>query len=267
MSIIESIILGLVQGLTEFIPVSSSGHLVLAQRLMGQSADHLLIETLDIGTVLALIIYFWPRLMALAREVFIERNFRLLRNIIITALPAGIVGLLLSNAIDDSSFLGLPAVVATALIIVGIVMIMLERLPKLSSVSTGEALTAGRALVIGLAQAFALIPGVSRSGSTIVAGRLMGLNAQKAAEFSFLVSIPIMLGLIGKLFLKSEDRAYMLSHLQPVLIGNAAAFISGLFAVGFLIRFLSRHSLTGFGWYRVVLGVIVLLMVAFGILF
>lgn len=266
MNIFETIILGLVQGLTEFIPVSSSGHLVLTQALFGHASDHLLVESLDIGTVLALIIYFWPKLMGLAREVFIDHNMRLLRNILVTALPAGLVGLALSNVIEQSSFFGLPIVVAVGLIVVGIVMVILEKLPKLSATRDGEALTASRALIIGLAQTFALIPGVSRSGSTIVTGRLMGLNAEKAAEFSFMVSIPIMLGLIGKLFLKGSDRAYLIANSETILIGNIAAFISGLIAVGFLMRYLSKHSLAGFGWYRIGLGALVIILVSVGLI-
>ena len=266
MNIFEIIILGLVQGFTEFIPVSSSGHLVLTQALFGHPSDHLLIESLDIGTVLALIIYFWPKLMDLAREVFVDRNLRLLRNILLTALPAGLVGLALANFIEENSFFGMPLVIAAGLIVVGILMVVLEKLPKLSATKDGEALPAGRAVTIGLAQVFALIPGVSRSGSTIVTGRLMGLNAEKAAEFSFMVSIPIMLGLIAKLFLKESDRMYLIANSEAILIGNIAAFISGLIAVGFLMRFLSKHTLAGFGWYRIGLGTLVIILVAVGFL-
>lgn len=257
MNIFESIILGLVQGLTEFIPVSSSGHLVLTQWLFGAGSDHLLIESLDIGTVLALIIYFWPKLMNIAHEIFIDRNYRLARNVVITALPAGLIGLLLANFIEKSTFLSAPLVVAIGLLVVGVVMVVVEKLPKLSKVENGERLTGWRALVIGVVQTFALIPGVSRSGSTIIAGRLMGLSSAAAAEYSFLVSIPIMLGLIGKLLLKSSDREYLLHNLQPVLIGNIAAFISGIIAVGFLMRYLSKHNLKIFGWYRIGLAVVV----------
>lgn len=260
----ESIVLGLVQGLTEFIPVSSSGHLVLTQALFGHDPDHLLIQTLDIGTVLALIIYFRGRLWELGRQVLIKRNYRLLRNIIITVLPAGLIGFLLANVIENSTLLELPLTVAIGLITVGVVMIILERLPKKSAVEDGEKLSAPRALTIGLAQALALIPGVSRSGSTIVAGRLMGLNAQKAAEYSFLVSIPIMLALVAKLFL--SDGAYLASNIGTVVVGNIAAFVSGLVAVGFLMRFLGRHGLSGFGWYRVALGTLVVLLVLTGVL-
>jgi len=230
---------------------------VLTQWLFGQSSDQLLVESLDIGTVAALIIYFWPRLIALARQVFVERDYRLLRNVVITALPAGVVGLLLAGFIEKSSFLVNPLMVAIMLAVVGVVMVVVDRLPHLSPQENGQRLSAGRALVIGLVQTLALIPGVSRSGSTIVAGRFMGLSSAAAAEFSFLVSIPIMLGLIAKLFLKSTDRAYMASHLSVVVVGNIAAFISGLLAISFLLRYLERHGLGVFGWYRIVLALAV----------
>lgn len=258
MTIVESLILGLIQGLTEFIPVSSSGHLVLAQELFHQQPDHLFIQALDIGTTLALVIYFWPRLKDLAYQVLRKRDYRLARNILITALPAGILGLIFAGMIENSTVLLSPVVVAVMLGLVGVVMIVVDRLPHLSSQKDGRALSPGRALVIGGAQAVALIPGVSRSGSTIIASRFMGLSAAKAAEYSFMVSIPIMLGLITKLFIKESDRAYLLSHLELVVFGNIAAFVSGIIAIRFLLKFLERHGLAVFGWYRVILSVSVL---------
>src|SRR6266496_3973095 len=167
MSIFESIILGLVQGLTEFIPVSSSGHLVLAQALFGSASDQLFVESLDIGTTLALIIYFWPQITLLARRVFQNHDYRLLRNIVITSIPAGLLGFALASIIEKSTALVNPLIVAIMLGLVGLVMIVLEKLPRLSEMSTGEELSWQRAFAVGVAQAFALIPGVSRSGSTI----------------------------------------------------------------------------------------------------
>ena len=130
-------------------------------------------------------------------------------------------------------------------------MIVLEKLPRLSPVKDGEALSPWRALAVGAAQMLALIPGVSRSGSTIIAGRLMGLNSAQAAEYSFLASLPIMLGVTLKVFIKESDRAYFVEHLPMLLLSNAVAFVSGLIAVGFLMRYLSKHNLAVFGWYRV----------------
>lgn len=252
MSIIEAIILGVIQGLTEFIPISSSGHLVAAQHLLnGGVLDHLFLQSINIGTVLALVIYFWPRLIGIARQVFLEKDYRLARNIFLTALPAGAAGFFMADFVESSAFFGNVWVVVVTLFALGLVMVVLEKLPKASFVADGRALTPARALIIGFAQVLALIPGTSRSGSTIVAGRLLGLKPAAAAEYSFLVSIPIMLGLIFKLLIKESDRAYMLDNIQLLAIGNIAALISGLVAVGFLMRYLARHNLSLFGWYRI----------------
>ena len=251
MSSIETIILGLIQGLTEFIPVSSSGHLVIGQYLFGRESDHLFLEYINIGTMLALFVYFRHRIVEILRDIFIRRNYRLARNILLTAIPAGAVGYMLSDFIGSSAFFGSIVVVTTTLFVVGIIMIVLDKLPKFSPIEDGEKLPAWRALAIGLVQMFALIPGVSRSGSTIIAGRLMGLSSASAAEYSFLASLPIMMGVTLKVLLTDSD--YLAGNLTALLIGNVVAFISGLLAVGFLMKYLSKHGLAAFGWYRVAL--------------
>lgn len=260
MNIFEAVILGLVQGLTEFIPVSSSGHLVLIQSLYGNGIDHLFIQALDIGTTIALVIYFWPRLIGLFTQVFRHKDYRLARNILITSIPAGLLGLLLANFIEKSTVLLSPLVVALMLASVGFLMIVVDKLPRKSKRKSGRDLSPKRALIIGLAQTFALIPGVSRSGSTIIASRVMGLSSRAAAEYSFMVSIPIMLGLILKLLLKPSDRQYLMTNLDIVIIGNIAAFLSAIVAIRFMLRYLSNHGLGIFGWYRVALASVVVIV-------
>lgn len=259
MTIIEAVVLGFIQGLTEFIPVSSSGHLVLTQYLFGGKIDHLFIQALDIGTTIALIIYFWPKLTSLFRQVVYKKDYRLGRNIVITTIPAGLLGLLLANFIEESTVLLNPLVVALMLAAVGFLMIIVDKLPRKSARASGTELSPRRALVIGLAQSFALIPGVSRSGSTIVASRVMGLSSKAAAEYSFMVSIPIMLGLIAKLLLKESDRTYLIQHMDIIVVGNIAAFLSAIIAIRFLLSYLGNHGLALFGWYRVILGTAVIL--------
>ena len=260
MTIIDAIILGIIQGLTEFIPVSSSGHLVIAQTLLVGQADHLFIQALDFGTLAALIIYFFPKLTDLARKVFVDKDYRLLRNIILTCIPAGLLGLLLADFIQKSTVLLNPLTVSIMLALVGVLMVVVDKLPKKSPRATGADLSPKRALVVGVAQAFALIPGVSRSGSTIVASRIMGLNPRAAAEYSFMVSIPIMLGLVAKLMLKPSDRAYIMSNLDVILVANIAAFVAGILAIHFLLQYLSKHGLAIFGWYRISLAAVVILV-------
>lgn len=256
MNILETIILGLIQGLTEFIPISSSGHLVIAQQLFSGASDHLFLEFINIGTVLALIVFFRGRIAAILKDVFVYKNYTLARNILITAVPAGLVGYLLAGFIESSTFFGSLTTVMVTLAVVGIIMIVVEKIPKASPVNDGAKLSAGRALVIGLTQVFALIPGVSRSGSTIIAGRLMGLPSAAAAEYSFLASLPIMLGVTLKVFITERDRMYFAEHLPMLLVSNTFAFIAGILAIGFLLKYLAKHGLALFGWYRVGLAAI-----------
>jgi undecaprenyl-diphosphatase len=257
MTIIESIILGAVQGLTEFIPVSSSGHVVLAEHFMSGASDHLFIEWINLGTVLALLIFFRKRILNILQDIFVHKNYTLARNLLIACIPAGLAGFLLAGYIEENSFFTSAVTVTVALAIIGVIMIVLEKLPRFSEVDGSEKLSWQRSLAIGFAQVRALVPGASRSGTTIIAGRLAGLNRENAAEFSFLVSIPIMFGVILKLLIKSSDRAYLFDNLPTLLIANAVAFITGLFAVGFMMKFLKKNSLAPFGWYRIGLAVVV----------
>jgi len=256
-SFLEAIILGIIQGLTEFIPVSSSGHLVVAQSVMSGQVDHLFIQALDFGTFFALVIYFTSLLISLFKQVFFEHDYRLARNILITCIPAGLLGLLLADFIQNSQVLLHPLTVAIMLALVGVLMIVVDKLPKKSPKETGAHLSPRRALVVGLAQAFALIPGVSRSGSTIIASRIMGLSPRSAAEYSFMVSIPIMLGLLGKLLLKPADREYLIAHMDIIIIANIAAFVAAIAAIHFMLSYLSKHGLAVFGWYRLAFATVI----------
>lgn len=246
---LQSIILGLVQGLTEFIPVSSSGHLIIAQTFLSGASDHLFLEFINFGTLVALIVYFRQRIVRIASDIFVHRNYRLARNIIITSIPAGIIGLVTASFIESNAFFGSLVTVVVTLAVVGIIMIVVEKIPHASFVRDGQALSGWRALIVGLAQTAALVPGVSRSGATILASRFVGLKPEQAAEYSFLASIPVMLGVTAKTFI--GDRQYLMTHLATLALSNFVAFVSGMLAIGFLMRYLQRHSLAVFGWYRV----------------
>lgn len=266
MGIFESIVLGAVQGLTEFIPVSSSGHLVIAQYFFGGASDHKFLEFINIGTLLALLVYFRHRIWDILVDIFKEHNYRLAINILLTAIPAGLVGLALSNFIDSSPFFGSILTVTVTLGVVGIAMILLESLPHASKIESLDELPKSRAFIIGLAQMLALIPGVSRSGSTIIAGRLSGLRARDAAEYSFLASLPIMLAVCLKLFVSSDDRHYLMDNLGTLALSNFVAFVTGIVAVGFLLRYLSKHGLAAFGWYRVILAAVLVVLIVTGLI-
>lgn len=265
MSIFIAIILGLVQGLTEFIPVSSSGHLEIVQQLIGGRADnfHLFLELINFGTLLALIIYYRKRIWEILKDIFGKKhNLKLAINVIITCIPAGIAGLLLSKFIEENSFFSSLITISIAMAVVGVLMIIVDKLPKLSSLKDENYLTKPRALTIGIAQVFALIPGVSRSGSTIVAGRLMGLSAKSSADYSFLVSIPLMTAVCAKTLLSSSTRVYLVDNLPTLILSNAIAFISGLAAITFCLKYLKKsNSLKAFGIYRVIVATLVLIFV------
>lgn len=260
MGILEAIVLGLIQGLTEFIPVSSSGHLVLGQYFFSGASDHLFIEFINIGTLAALLIYFRKRIGSILKDVFVNKNIVLVRNILITALPAGLIGFFMADIIETSPFFESAIVVTIGLALVGVLMVILDKLPKASPLKKSEELSPKRSLWIGLWQVLSLIPGVSRSGSTIIAGRLAGLNAAMAAEYSFLVSLPIMFGVVLKLLVKEADRAYLFDNFALLALSNFVAFVSGFLAVGFLMKYLSRHGLSVFGWYRIGLAAILTLV-------
>lgn len=261
MNIFEGVLLGLIQGLTEFIPVSSSGHLVIVQNFLSGASDHLFLEWIDLGTFLALAIYFRHRLAGIFHDIFVRRNYRLARNVLLTAAPAGFIGLIFSRSIEEKPFFGSIVTVVVALAAVGVVMILVDRLPKKPHVKDGDHLSASRALFIGVLQIFAFIPGVSRSGSTIIAGRLMGLDAAKAAEYSFLASLPIIGAVLLKLIVTDSGRQYYLDNALVLTISNLVAFVVGLFAVKFMLDYLSKHGLAAFGWYRIVLAAVVVFVI------
>ncbi|NCU38011.1 undecaprenyl-diphosphate phosphatase [Candidatus Saccharibacteria bacterium] len=250
---VQSLILGAIQGLTEFIPVSSSGHLVIGQYFMVGSSSHQFLEFINIGTLAALIVYFRHKIAGLIKGAIEQKSYSLLRNIVITSLPAGVTGILLAGLISTAPFFGSVIVVIVTLATVGVLMIILERLPHMSPVDGGDSLTWKRALIIGIAQIFALIPGVSRSGSTIIAGRIVGLRHADAAEYSFLASLPIMIAVTLKLLVGSSDRIYLVENIGLLIIGNVAAFFAGIIAIKFLLAYLSKHDLKIFGWYRICL--------------
>ena len=262
MTIIDGLILGVLQGLTEFIPVSSSGHLVIAQHLLGLQTSPVFDSLVNLGTFLALIVYFWKRMWGILIRIVRDHDFRLTRNIIISAIPVGFLGFFFASFFEQP-FIQQPLVVAVMLVLIGIVMIIVEKLPKLPDVMTADELSPKRAALVGLAQSLALIPGTSRSGASIIAGRLVGLNYQKAAEYSFLLSIPVMGGVVAKGLIGSEGRQFIHNNFSVWVVSNLAAFAFGLLAVGFMIRFLAKGNFKIFGYYRIALAALIVIVVVF----
>lgn len=258
MNILESTVLGLVQGITEFIPVSSSGHLEITQRILGAGGRaedfHFFLELINFGTLFALLFYYRQTIWEIMQRVFVKKDYKLALNILITSIPAGIIGLVLSKVIEKMPFFSSLTTIGFAMGFVGLIMIFVNKLPHLSKLKDENELTPGRALAIGLAQTFALVPGVSRSGSTIITGRVMGLDSKSAAKYSFLASLPIMIAVCGKSLLSSSSRAYITSNLGMLLLSNLVAFISGLIALQIVMKYFKKEkSIPSFGIYRVIL--------------
>ncbi len=253
MSIIEAIILGLAQGLTEFIPVSSSGHLLLLHEMLGTNENSLGFDVvLHVGTLLALIVFFKQDITMLIKNVSQKNSEgRLARILAVATLPAALVGLLFSDFIDDT--VRSPFVVMIALAIVGGIMLIVDSLkPKTKNI---EEVSMKQGILIGVAQMFALIPGVSRSGATITTGLMLGLSRELAARFSFLLAIPIITGSALGLLIKGDLGAS--DQTLPLLLGMCAAFLSGLFAIKFMLNIIGKVGLRPFALYRIALAVVV----------
>lgn len=261
MDIFEAIILGLTQGITEFIPVSSSGHLEIVRQIFNFSTEnfHLILEFVNLGTLLALLIYFRKRIWKILRDVFKERNYKTALNIVITCIPAGIAGLILGDFIASNDFFGNIFTVAAAMGIVGITMVLIDKIPHMSHLENEDHLTPARALIIGILQVFALIPGTSRSGTTIIAGRIVGLDSESAAEYSFLASIPLMIAVCLKMFLSDTGRTFFSTNMGPLMLSNLVAFIVGCLALTFVMKYLKKpKSLQSFGKYRITVACLVI---------
>lgn len=264
MSYIEAIILGIIQGLTEFIPVSSSGHLLIAHEVLGVNETGLAFDVaLHIGTFTALIIFFWREIYELVMGLFGKNDKgRLAWLIALATIPAVIGGILLQD-LAESSFRS-PLLVGINLIWVAMAMIAAERYAARKKTKKTELdnINTKQGMIVGFAQVVALIPGVSRSGSTITAGIFAGIDRVSATRFSFLLAIPITFGAIVKVMTDSQTIDQVDSQTVIFIVGILSAFISGIFAIRFLIKYLSRHSLNIFAYYRIAIGVIVILFLA-----
>lgn len=258
MSLIVAIVLGLVQGLTEFIPISSSGHLLLTQHAFGvEEAGGLTFDVaLHIGTFIALIVYFYKDIWQLIIGFFVKTDMtNVARWIAVATIPAVIAGYLLQD-IAETTFRS-PLLVSINLVWMALLMIGAEKYSeKISKKTDYKAIKPVQAILIGLAQTIALIPGVSRSGSTITTGIFTGLDRVSATKFSFLLAIPITFGAIIKVMLSSGTTSQISSEFGIFVAGIIAAFISGFIAIKFLLKYLSNHTLRIFAYYRIGLGLI-----------
>jgi undecaprenyl-diphosphatase len=258
--LVTAALLGLVEGVTEFIPVSSTGHLILAGHWLGQEGESA--KTFDIfiqlGAILAIVWLYRARLVhALVAARRDEPSRRFLLNLVVAFLPAAVVGFLAHDWIKERLFT--PLVVALALIVGGLLILLIEWLDPAERVSEVLDVRPATALGIGVAQVLSLIPGTSRSGATIMGGYALGLSRRAATEFSFFLSIPVMFA--ATLYDLFKSRGGLSGADAPVFaVGFVVAFVSALVVVKSFLRYVSHHSFAAFAWYRLALGVLLLLI-------
>lgn len=258
---LKALIMGIVEGLTEFLPISSTGHLILTASLLDFTGDKIKVFEVAIqaGAMLAVCWEYRARIVSVICGLPSDRKSQQFAlNLLIAFIPAALLGLLFSGMIKDVLFN--PVAVATAFIVGGLVILWVERRNKThpgGRIESVDDMTAMDALKVGCAQAFALIPGTSRSGATIIGGMLFGLSRKAATEFSFFLAIPTLFS--ASIYSIYKDRDLLSAADLPLFgIGTVSAFISAFFCVRWLLRYISSHDFTIFAWYRIAFGLIVL---------
>jgi undecaprenyl-diphosphatase len=272
MSIIQAIIIAIIEGITEFLPVSSTGHMIIAGSLMGISKSDFfkIFEiAIQLGAILSVIVLYW-------RKFFDFSKWQFYLKLVIAVIPALALGKLLSDKIDE--LLESPLTVAITLLLGGIVLLFIDRLFRKPAITEDKDISYGKAFMIGIWQCIAMIPGVSRSASSIIGGMQQKLTRTLAAEFSFFLAVPTMFAATAyKLFLKKypsvsgEIRGYEIvfgsaANTRAFVIGNIVAFVVAILAIKFFIGYLQRHGFRLFGIYRIIAGIILLLLIYTGYL-
>ena len=276
MSLFETIIIAIVEGLTEFLPVSSTGHMIIAQNLLGvESTEFVKAFTfiIQFGAILSVVVLYWKRFFKLnntpapkgasALKSFLHK-YDFYWKLFVAFIPAAVLGLLFSDAID--AMLESVTVVAVTLILGGVFMLFCDKIFNKGSEKTE--LTEKRAFWIGMFQCISMIPGVSRSMATIVGGMAQKLTRKAAAEFSFFLAVPTMFAAtlykMLKIFMEPNGTEIIKDNLATLLVGNIVAFIVALLAIKFFINFVTKYGFKAFGWYRIVVGGIILAMMLAG---
>ena len=255
-----AILLGIVEGLTEFIPVSSTGHLILASEIFGYDAETWKVfnVVIQLGAILAVVVQYWRTFWAVGRGLLRldPMSFAFVRNVLLAFLPSAVLGLALKDQIDV--MLGSPMVVGWALLVGGIAILAVERWAKPGPASGVAQLPAKQALGVGLFQCISMIPGISRSGATIMGALAMGIERRTAAEFSFFLAIPTMMG--ATTLELWDNRAAMAAGSGPVgwseiAVGFVVSFVVALAVINAFVAYVSRAGFAPFAWYRIVAGI------------
>lgn len=260
MTIIQAIILGIIEGITEFLPVSSTGHMVIGSSFMGIAEDpftKLFTVAIQLGAIMAVVVLYWKRFL---------QSFNFYTKLFVAFLPAGVIGLASNKLIDR--MLGFPLVVGISLFLGGIILLFVDGWFKATENSEDKEVSYSNALVIGFFQVISMIPGVSRSAATIIGGLAQKLNRKNAVEFSFFLAVPTMFAATGyKLFeywhkfKKGEGPGLTMHDAKFLLLGNAIAFVVALIAIRTFITFLTKHGFKAFGYYRILAGLMVIILV------
>lgn len=258
MTLIETIVLAIVEGLTEFLPVSSTGHLIIATALLGIEPSafvKLFTVAIQLGTILSVVILYFKRFFK-----SLDFYFKLL----VAFIPAAVFGLLFSSVIDD--MLESPMTVAVTLVLGGIILLFVDQWFNKPKIDNSDNISYFTALKIGLFQCLAMIPGTSRSGATIVGGMAQKLSRKAAAEFSFFLAVPTMFGATAKKLLDfyKDGNQFTSQEVNVLIIGNVVGFIVAIIAIKSFIGFVTKYGFKAFGWYRIVVGGIIIIMLLGG---
>lgn len=251
------ILLGIVEGLTEFLPVSSTGHLILASELLGYDAAYWATfnVVIQLGAILAVVVLYWRTFWNVATGLVARdaASWRFLRNLLVAFLPAAVIGLALHHYIEE--MLGAPMIVAVALIVGGVAIILIERTIETGKIHSVANIPLVRSLGIGFIQCLAMIPGVSRSGATIMGALALGVDRKTAAEFSFFLAVPTMLGAtVLELAKNREELTNGAVNWVDIAIGFAVAFVVAIIVIKLFVGMVSRRGFYPFAWYRIVAG-------------
>jgi len=256
----QTIIIAIVEGITEFLPVSSTGHMIIAQGIMGIKSDDFVkafTVIIQFGAILSVLVLYWKRFW---------QSWDFYRKLLIAVIPALVIGFLASDFID--SLLGNVWVVAVMLIIGGVFMLFVDKWFTYPEKSEPK-MTDSKAFKIGLVQCIAMIPGVSRSMATIVGGMAQKFSRKTAAEFSFFLAVPTLAAASGykllKLLLHGESRQLLIEHINFLIVGNIVAFIVAMAAIKFFIEFLTKYGFKAFGYYRILAGLVILILLYYGV--
>ncbi len=260
--IIKSVILGIVEGITEWLPISSTGHLILVNEIIRNensfTASDLYLYVIQLGAILAVVTLYFRKLnpFALSKSTAEKTaTWKMWFKVLIACLPAAVIGLILNDFMESFENW---QVVSAMLIIYGIAFIIVERIHKKVTTEDIDSMSYKTALLIGLFQVLSIIPGTSRSGATILGAMLIGCSRTVAAEFSFFLAIPVMFG-VSLLKIVKSGLAMTGSEITVLLIGMAVAYIVSMIAIKFLVNYVRKHDFTGFGYYRIALGLLIIL--------